>query len=123
MPDVPDSARNVPDSAPDPVDRTEPAARRRRLEAVVRGRVQGVGFRMFAFDAALALRLVGWVANEPDGSVRAVVEGPEADVLHFLRALREGPPASRVDDVTERWLPPTDAFERFSVRSGWHAGD
>ncbi len=95
----------------------------RRLEAVVRGRVQGVGYRMFVVDAATALGLVGWVANEPGGSVRTVVEGPEARLLELLRALRTGPTAARVDTVDETWSAPTHGFDRFSVRSGWHPGD
>ena len=78
---------------------------------------------MFVFDTAMNLRLVGWVSNEPDGSVRTVAEGPEPDLLRLLRSLREGPPAARVDVVDERWLPATGGFEHFSVRSGWHAGD
>jgi acylphosphatase len=97
--------------------------RPRRLDVVVRGRVQGVGFRMFVVDAATALGLVGWVANEAGGAVRTVVEGPEPRLLELLGALRAGPPAARVDDVEESWTAPTGRFDRFSVRSGWHAGD
>lgn len=96
---------------------------RRRLEAVVSGRVQGVGFRMFVLDTALELGLAGWVANEPDGSVRATAEGPEPQLLRFLQALRAGPPAARVAAVSESWAPATGAFDGFGVRSGWHAGD
>ncbi len=95
----------------------------RRLEAVARGRVQGVGFRAFVFDTALGLGLVGWVANEPDGSVRTVAEGPEPQLLRLLAALRDGPPAARVDEVAETWSPVGGAFDRFSVRSRWHPGD
>ncbi|HJW21475.1 MAG TPA: acylphosphatase [Candidatus Limnocylindrales bacterium] len=95
----------------------------RRLEAVVHGRVQGVGYRLFVVDAAIGLGLVGWVANEPGGTVRTVVEGPEPRLLELLRQLREGPSAARVDAVDEAWSQPTGAFDRFSVRSGWHAGD
>lgn len=100
--------------------RTEPC---RRLETVVHGRVQGVGYRMFVIDSATALGLVGWVANEAGGTVRTVVEGPEARLLELLRELRVGPAAARVDAVDETWSAPTGAFDRFSVRSGWHAGD
>ncbi len=95
----------------------------RRLEAVARGRVQGVGFRAFVFDTALALGLVGWVSNEPDGSVRTVVEGPEPQLLRLLMALRHGPPAARVDEVAEAWSAAGGTFDRFSVRSQWHPGD
>jgi acylphosphatase len=95
----------------------------RRLEAVARGRVQGVGFRMFVLDRALELGLVGWVANEPDGSVRTVAEGPEPRLRRLLDALGDGPPGARVERVTQSWSAPSGAFDRFSVRSGWHPGD
>ncbi len=95
----------------------------RRVEAVAHGRVQGVGFRAFVFDTALALGLVGWVSNEPDGSVRTVAEGPEPQLLRLLMALRDGPPAARVDEVDEAWSAAGGTFDRFSVRSHWHSGD
>jgi acylphosphatase len=95
----------------------------RRLDALVRGRVQGVGFRMFVLETALDLGLVGWVANEPDGSVRAVAEGSELQLLRLLAALRDGPPAARVEEVRETWAAATGLHDGFAVRSGWHAGD
>jgi acylphosphatase len=95
----------------------------RRLEAVVHGRVQGVGFRMFVIDLATSRGLRGWVANEAGGAVRVVAEGPEVDLLALLVALRAGPPAARVDRVDEAWAPADGTFERFTVRSGWHGGD
>jgi acylphosphatase len=94
-----------------------------RLEAVVRGRVQGVGFRMHVRTAARSLGLTGWVANEPGGRVRCVAEGP-ADALDRLEArLREGPPGAWVEDVTAHRRPSTGEFDGFDVRSGWHGGD
>lgn len=99
------------------------AASERRLEAVVRGRVQGVGFRMFVVDRARGLGLSGWVSNEPEGSVRVVAEGPEAALGQLLAALRDGPRGARVDEVLESWAGAAGEFERFTIRSGWHAGD
>ena len=66
---------------------------------VVRGRVQGVGFRMFVEDTAERLRLEGWVRNRRDGSVEAVFAGPEQAVMAALAACREGPRGARVDAV------------------------
>jgi len=66
---------------------------------VVRGRVQGVGFRAFVEDEARERRLAGWVRNRRDGSVEAVFSGPAADVDAMLAAVRDGPPAARVDAV------------------------
>jgi acylphosphatase len=66
---------------------------------VVRGRVQGVGFRMFVEDTAERLRLEGWVRNRRDGSVEAVFAGPEQAVMAALAACREGPRGGHVDAV------------------------
>ena len=94
-----------------------------RLEIVIRGRVQGVGFRMFAGRSAAVRGLVGWVANESDGSVRCVAEGRRSDLEAFARDLAEGPPGSLVDRAETSWSPATGGFERFALRSGWHGGD
>src|SRR5919108_4462076 len=93
-----------------------------RLEAAVRGRVQGVGFRFFVIEAAEDLGLVGWVANDRDGSLRCVAEGPRQTVERFLERLRTGPPAARVDDVRAAWSEPTGEFSNFGVRFGGHPG-
>jgi acylphosphatase len=66
---------------------------------VVRGRVQGVGFRAFVEDEARERRLAGWVRNRRDGSVEAVFSGSAADVDAMLTAVRLGPPASYVAAV------------------------
>ena len=95
----------------------------RRLELHVTGRVQGVGFRMFVADRATELGLRGWVANEADGAVRVVAEGPEHRLVRLLLAVREGPPGARVDDVTESWAPAAGTIDGFTIRSGWHRGD
>jgi acylphosphatase len=96
---------------------------RERLDASVRGRVQGVGFRYFVMQAASQLPVTGWVANESDGSVRCVAEGARPALEALLDALRDGPPGARVDHVTETWMPATGTLDRFRVRSSAHAGD
>jgi acylphosphatase len=94
-----------------------------RLDATVHGRVQGVGFRYFIVKRATELGLSGWVANEPDGSVRCVAEGP-ADAVDALELiLRRGPIGSVVDDVRLVRMPGTGRFDGFRVRSGAHGGD
>jgi len=98
---------------------TEPA----RLDATVRGHVQGVGFRMWVLRTATRLGLSGWVRNEADGAVRTVAEGSRADLEELLRRLRAGPHSAWVSGGQERWEPATGSFDGFSIRSGSHSGD
>jgi acylphosphatase len=78
---------------------------RARFLAVVTGRVQGVGYRFFAQERALAHGLAGAVRNLPSGSVEVEAEGPHEALDAYLRELHEGPPAARVGDVHVRWVP------------------
>jgi len=96
---------------------------RARLEVVVRGRVQGVGYRVFALREASYLGLAGFVANEPDGSVRVIAEGSRADLEALLERLGEGPPAGFVDRVITRWEPARGMPPGFRIESGAHRGD
>jgi acylphosphatase len=63
------------------------------------GRVQGVAYRAWTIDMARSFGLRGWVRNRRDGSVEALIAGPEAAVTRMLEACRRGPPAARVDRV------------------------
>ena len=86
------------------------------LRAVVRGRVQGVGFREFVLNRARFLAVSGYVRNLPDGrSLEVVAEGPRPDLEQLLAYLREGPRMSRVDAVDADWREPTGAYEGFGV--------
>ena len=87
-----------------------------RLQAVVEGRVQGVGFRYFVEEEAIMLDLKGWVRNRWDGTVEVVAEGERQALEKFLAALRRGPRASSVSDVQVVWLPATGEFHSFTVR-------
>ena len=69
----------------------------RRLR--ITGRVQGVWYRGWAVNAAKALDLDGWVRNRLDGSVEALVVGPEAAVEEFIRRCRRGPSGANVEQV------------------------
>lgn len=71
----------------------------RTVQVRVEGRVQGVGFRAFVEAHAVALGLVGWVRNRRDGSVEAVLQGPEGAVEELLELCREGPPGAAVTDI------------------------
>jgi len=70
-----------------------------RRHLTVTGRVQGVGFRWFAFETAESLGLTGWVRNRADGSVEAETEGTRAALDEFERRLRAGNSAARVDEI------------------------
>lgn len=103
---------------------SEPAAApQSRLEATVRGRVQGVGFRFWVIRRATALGLTGWVANELDGTVRCVAEGPPDGLDELERLLRAGPMGAVVEDVRVVRMPAVGAFHGFQVRSAGHRGD
>jgi acylphosphatase len=102
---------------------TTPGAGLVRLEATVRGVVQGVGFRWFVMREAQRRGLTGWVANEHDGTVRVVAEGAPADIAALRSALDAGPPGAVVERVSAVEMPATGRFSEFSVKSAGHPGD
>lgn len=83
---------------------------------MITGRVQGVGFRWFAHDAAEREGVDGWVRNLPDGRVEAEVEGELEAVDRVEAALRRGPAASRVEDVNVDERAPVGRRTGFSIR-------
>jgi acylphosphatase len=90
---------------------------RKRLHAIVRGRVQMVGFRYFVVERARALGLSGWVRNGNDGAtVEVLAEGPEDALRRLEAALREGPRGARVDDLDAQWSGEIEGHEGFGVR-------
>jgi acylphosphatase len=106
----------VTEGDPDPAEEV-------RLEAVARGRVQGVGFRYFVLRRGMDLGLAGWVANESDGSVRCVAEGPRADLERLLEAMEHGPAGALVERTRATWGPATGTLRSFDIRAGGHRGD
>ena len=70
--------------------------------SVLRGRVQGVGFRAFVEREALKRGLEGWVRNRRDGSVEAVLAGDADAVAAMIEACRRGPMGARVDTLDQR---------------------
>jgi acylphosphatase len=104
-------------------ERVRGAAGAERVEAVVHGEVQGVGFRFFVLRVADRLPISGWVSNEGDGTVRCVAEGARSDLEDLLAALREGPAGAVVANVTEQWTAATGRMNGFTVRPSGHRGD
>lgn len=88
----------------------------RRLHAIVRGRVQAVGYRATTLDEARRLGLAGWVRNRADGTVEVVAEGPPAKLHLLLSFLQRGPLGARVASVAEAWAEVQGAPMPFQVR-------
>ncbi|HLB88674.1 MAG TPA: acylphosphatase [Terriglobales bacterium] len=96
---------------------TEKAAQARRY--VVRGRVQGVGFRWFVEAEAHRLGIAGWVRNNADGSVEVLAIGTRDQLAGLRSSLREGPRAARVDDVEEFEARPVPGLNTFRIEGAW----
>ena len=86
---------------------------------IVRGRVQGVGYRWFVDHEARQLGLVGWVRNNFDGTVEVLAMGSEQQQTALRRKLREGPRAARVDEVQESPAEPVDGLTTFRIEGAW----
>ncbi len=83
---------------------------------LIRGRVQGVGFRWFVEREAHLLAITGWVRNNPDGSVEVLAIGTREQLAGLRSRLQEGPRAARVDDVDESETEPVSGLSSFQVR-------
>ena len=86
-------------------------------QLVIRGRVQGVGYRMAMTDAASALGVAGWVRNRRDGTVEALVQGDEALVEELLAWCRRGPPGARVTAIATLRVEVDPALTAFVCRA------
>lgn len=85
------------------------------FHAVVKGEVQGVGFRMSAVIRAERLGLTGWVRNTPEGDLEVWAEGDPQALEQFCDWLKVGPSAARVDEVLKTEEEPRGVYKRFSV--------
>lgn len=83
---------------------------------IVRGLVQGVGFRYFAYNRATHLGLTGYVQNLPNGDVEIEVEGERSLIEEFIKELKVGPRAARVADLVIQWQEKTRNFHSFHVQ-------
>jgi acylphosphatase len=86
---------------------------------VVRGRVQGVGFRWFVEREAHMLGISGWVRNNSDGSVEVLAMGTRDQLLGLRSRLQQGPRAARVDDVEEHEVKPISGLHTFRIEGAW----
>lgn len=85
---------------------------------IVRGRVQGVGFRWFVEREACILQVAGWVRNNSDGTVEVLAQGTRDQLAGLRSRLREGPRAARVDEVEVSEAEPVSGLTAFQVRGG-----
>ena len=86
---------------------------------IVRGRVQGVGFRWFVDHEARQLGLAGWVRNNYDGTVEVLAIGSEQQLAALAAKLRRGPRAARVDEVQEIPAEPVPDLKTFRIEGAW----
>jgi acylphosphatase len=86
---------------------------------VVRGRVQGVGFRWFVEREAHMLGIAGWVRNNHDGSVEVLAQGTRDQLAGLHSRLREGPRAARVDVVEVSDANPAQGLSSFRIEGAW----
>ena len=87
-----------------------------RAQATVHGLVQGVFFRSGVQEKAAELGVKGWVANNADGTVSLVAEGPENLVNQLIEWCHSGPSTAQVGKVEVEHQPYTGEFGRFEIR-------
>jgi acylphosphatase len=82
---------------------------------IVKGVVQGVGFRYWTFKTAQSLDILGYVSNLPDGSVEAVAEGERGMIEEFIKAIKVGPTYSDVTDLSIEWYNKPRSYNGFTI--------
>ncbi len=86
---------------------------------IVKGRVQGVGFRWFVEREAQMLGVAGWVRNNHDGSVEVLATGNREQLSELHKRLRSGPRAARVDEVEVMDASPVEGLNTFRSEGAW----
>jgi acylphosphatase len=88
---------------------------------LVKGRVQGVGFRWFVHREAAALALLGSVRNTESGHVEVIASGPEEDLAELRKALQRGSRGSRVDAIEQHDLTESEgaSLGPFEIEGAW----
>ena len=86
---------------------------------VIKGRVQGVGFRFYVEREARMLGVAGWVRNNVDGAVEVLATGTREQHAALKAKLHHGPRAARVDDVSESDAQPVPDLKAFRIEGAW----
>ncbi len=87
-----------------------------RYHLIIKGKVQGVGYRMSAYETAINLELTGWVRNLRDGSVEIIAESNKEKLEQFVSWAKLGPVYANVTEVITEEHIATGEFERFNIR-------
>lgn len=86
------------------------------VKITVSGRVQGVGFRYYVYDAAMSLGLKGYVKNLFNGGVEIIAEGRKEFLEELLKKVKSGPSGAHVSGTKVEWLEFQNKYEHFDVR-------
>jgi len=89
----------------------------KRLQLLITGRVQGVGFRWFVRETATSVGASGWVKNESDGTVNAEAQAPEEILEKLLRQLRAGNGWAAVKEIRTNPLPVSENETGFEIKT------
>jgi acylphosphatase len=85
------------------------------IQCLVTGKVQGVSYRAYVQDSATELELVGYVRNNPDGTVTVVAQGTPDVLKSFVEYLHEGSLLAVVEGVSVEWGSPHTTYTEFSI--------
>ncbi|MFW6283733.1 MAG: acylphosphatase [Minisyncoccales bacterium] len=88
---------------------------KKRVQLLISGRVQGVGFRMSARSKARKLDLKGWVKNLKNGKVKAVAEGEEKKIKEFIEWAKKGPFTAKVKNLEVNFASHKGEFNKFKI--------
>jgi acylphosphatase len=87
-----------------------------RVQVLIQGIVQGVGYRFFVIEQAKQYKIRGYVQNIPDGRVKVVAEGDKGMINDFIECLKIGPISARVTSIDIKSCEEDEGFTKFDVR-------
>lgn len=86
------------------------------IQCLINGKVQGVAYRAYVQDSALALKLSGYARNLPDGTVEVVAQGDGSTLKEFVEYLHEGSLLAVVEGVAVEWRTSRKELDDFSIK-------
>jgi acylphosphatase len=88
----------------------------KRIVLKIYGEVHGVSFRYYTQQKARSLNLIGWVRNEPDGTVKIMAEGEEKNLKKLVDWCYNGVRFAKVDKVEVKWEEASGEFKEFEIK-------